>query len=142
MDKNEIRESMRAMEPLDRHAYEIVPDPRLLILDLKRCIEQGTAPQAWVVDALADTLPKGTDGRGRGKPTINEMIAGFAADTVRFKAVLDAKERGVPHRECFQAASDELAENSALSWAHGSDATMKRAYYRIVRQSKDASDKV
>ena len=127
---------------LNRTLYELVPDPRLLITELFRCVAHGLPPERWVVEAMTDWLPKGTDGQGRGKPTLNEAILNFAKDLERAVHVVLAKEDGVSHRESFQAVADDYSENESPLDAGGSDATMRRAYYRMLPFIKKAVDEM
>lgn len=135
-------DDLKLMDPLSESMFAELPDPRMLIMDLDRCVAQNCAPQRWVVNALTASLPRGTDRPGRGKPTANEAILQFARDLVRATHVILAKERGVSHRECFQAVADELTENDIPLGLAGSDATMRRAYYRMLPYMTEEMEKL
>ncbi len=112
--------------------YERTNNPIHLYIALNACLQDGIPPSERLVDTVGIALaPLGSIRPASGKRSPYEVSTQETKDIIRWQTVERLRSEGVPLREAFQAASDELV-NSDFE-AGGSDETIRSSYRRIQR---------
>lgn len=118
------------MDHLTRHLeeYEETGDPESLIAALITCRESGQTPPVRLIVEISEVLePMRHKRPERGRHSPAESQAAYKRDIHRAHAVWRNRRNGVPEREAYQAAADDLSGTEH----EGSDEAMRQSWRRV-----------
>lgn len=114
-------------EALERE-YRAQRHPWFILQALRHCREHGQPPAEWAIAELERVPDLDASHRAqRGGNSPSEQARQDKIDMFRHILVRMLRANGVPSREVFQAAADELANEPLLA---GSDTAMRDSYRR------------
>ena len=115
-----------------RREYGAQRHPWLLLQALRYCREHNEPPPDWVIAELEHAPDMDASHRAqRGGKSPSERSRQDHIDFIRHLTVSLLRANGVPYREVFQAAADELADEPLFA---GSDTAMRNSYRRAQRR--------
>ena len=127
-----------------REAFEKTEDPIFFLgLALKQVSENQWSLPRWLMEEVNKILFEHrqqirSQRPARGERSAEEKAKQLTVDLYRFLVVKRLKERGIPHLELWQTASDALAKTEH----YGSADSIRRSYYAMDKLVDVGSDGV